>query len=71
VPAADFISVFRSDEAREATLDDFRLAQRFGVSGFPTLVLIRGRRAEALAVGYTRADELGRRLEAALSMPAA
>jgi putative protein-disulfide isomerase len=70
VDGGAFLAAFRSDEAKEATLDDFRLARRFGVNGFPTLVLLAGDRAMALAVGYTTADDLGRRLSAALAAAA-
>jgi putative protein-disulfide isomerase len=63
-----FLAAFRSDAAKEATLDDFRLTNRFGVNGFPTLVLLTANRAMALAVGYARAEDLGERLKAALAV---
>lgn len=56
VPAATFAEAFASDAMKEATRADFALAQRFGVKGFPMLVLVRGRAAYAVAQGYAKAD---------------
>ncbi|MGL5115982.1 MAG: DsbA family protein [Beijerinckiaceae bacterium] len=56
IAAADFLEAFASDEMKEATKADFALAKRFGVQGFPMLVLLKGRAAYAVAQGYAKAD---------------
>lgn len=59
VEAAEFTDLFLSAEAREATLQDFRIARNLGVTGFPTLVAIDhgaepggGNQYAYLSVGY-------------------
>ncbi len=42
VDVQKFSELMGSDEMRDATIEDFRLAQRLGVSGFPTLLLRDG-----------------------------
>jgi putative protein-disulfide isomerase len=37
----EFLEAFASEAMREATLNDFRVAQKFGIDGFPTLILHR------------------------------
>lgn len=39
VAEADFLTAFRSDAMREATLGDFKVAQNLGIDGFPTLLI--------------------------------
>ncbi len=69
VAEATFHTWFESDGAREATLADFERARRFGVDGFPTLVLLAGGRAYGVAIGYAKAqtvlDNIDRALAAA------
>ncbi|MFZ1415356.1 MAG: DsbA family protein [Defluviicoccus sp.] len=48
----DFEAVFGAEEAREATLADFRLAKRLGIGGFPTVVLVEDNRAAVLSAGW-------------------
>lgn len=71
IARADFLAAFLSEAMRAATLDDFRVAQRFGIDGFPTLVLHRKDNAGEdefilIGKGYERADPVLARLEAAL-----
>jgi putative protein-disulfide isomerase len=67
VPAADFTDAFASEDMKEATRGDFALAQRFGVRGFPMLVLLRGRAAYAVAQGYAKADAVVANIRRALA----
>ena len=48
----DFAVVFAAEQVREATLADFRLAQRLGITGFPTVVLVEDNRAAVLTSGW-------------------
>jgi putative protein-disulfide isomerase len=52
VSRADFAAVFEAAEVREATLADFRLAKRLGITGFPTVVLVEDNRAAVLTAGW-------------------
>lgn len=68
---AAFTAAFESEAMRQATLADFQVAQRFGIDGFPTLVLHRHDaegKDEFLLVGkgYSKAQILIERLNAAL-----
>lgn len=70
-----FREVFRSDAIREATLSDFRVAQNFNITGFPTLVVHRtdGKNPNALMLvgqGYAPLAEMVERIEAALTADA-
>lgn len=74
-----FIEAFESDAMRQETLADFQVAQKFGIDGFPTLVLHRksavGENAGAtgddelilIGKGYSKASILIERLNAALA----
>ncbi len=42
--------------------EDFELAARLGVSGFPTLIAVRGSEMYAIARGHASADEVEQRL---------
>lgn len=53
-----FYKNFKSDAAKEATYDEFRLAKQLGVKGFPTVILQRGDKFYLVANGYRKADEL-------------
>lgn len=72
IDRAAFLSAFAGEAMREATLDDFRVAQRFGIDGFPTLVLHRKDAAGAdefvlIGKGYEPAQAVLARLESALA----
>ncbi len=69
VNEADFLAAFESKEMKNATLGDFQVAQQFGISGFPTLVLHRTGEAGKdefvlIAQGYSKAETVIERLEA-------
>ena len=72
VDPAEFTTAFLSDAMKKATLEDFALAQRFQVNGFPTLVLLKDRGAYQITVGYQKAEAVIESLERALThMPGA
>ncbi len=60
----NFLRDFDSDAMRQGTRDDFTLAQRWGIRGFPALLAVQGGQAEMLANGFTEADVLIERLAA-------
>lgn len=67
-----FLEAFGSEPIRQATLADFQVAQKFGIDGFPTLVLHRkGSTGEDELVlvgkGYSKAQILIERLNKALT----
>jgi putative protein-disulfide isomerase len=71
VPQETFLEAFRSEKIREATMSDFRVAQKFGITGFPTLVLHRldGQNPQAMLLvgqGYAPIEDMIERIEAAL-----
>lgn len=47
-----FLTAWNSDVAIKATSDDFLLAHKWGVTGFPTLVLERGDQLDMVTSGY-------------------
>jgi len=67
VDPAEFTTAFLSDAMKKATLEDFALAQRFQVNGFPTLVLLKDRGAYQITVGYQKAEAVIESLERALA----
>ena len=67
VDEADFLAAFSSKEMREATLNDFAMAQKFGVQGFPTLILERNGEFSLIARGFTGADHVIGAVEQALA----
>lgn len=67
----DFLSVFDSDAARQATREDFAQVQRWGISGFPTLLVLAQGQVHLLSNGYTEAQMLADRLAPFISPPPA
>ncbi len=67
VSEESFTEHFESDEIKQATLQDFALAQRFQVNGFPTLVLLKGRAGYQITAGYQKADAVIASIERALA----
>ena len=62
-----FLKVFLSDEAKEVTLQEFQRCRRWGVRGFPNIILDVNGSVTQLASGYTTSAELIAKLESALS----
>ncbi|MBA3517341.1 MAG: DsbA family protein [Rhizobiales bacterium] len=56
----EFLDAFRTEQAKQETWADFAIAQRAGITGFPTLLAGAGDRAEYAIVtqGYQPADRL-------------
>ncbi|MEO7338343.1 MAG: DsbA family protein [Caldimonas sp.] len=64
LPRADFARAFASQEMRDATLQDFRQSQSWGVRGFPTLVAEHGDHLHLVGSGFMPIDALRERLAA-------
>ncbi len=65
---ADFLQKMDDPAYRALAEDDFRLSQRFGVTGFPTLIYEDGAgRFYALARGYVSLDQLVRQYQSVLA----
>jgi len=58
LPAGPFLETFRSAAAKAATRQDFMLAQRVGVTGFPTLCLQQDEQLLLLTSGFARAEQI-------------
>jgi putative protein-disulfide isomerase len=67
VDPAEFTEAFESDAMKQATLQDFALAQRFQVTGYPTLVLLKERGAYQVGHGYAKAEVVIANIERALA----
>jgi len=71
VDAAQFQRAWASKEMIEATQADFTLTRNWGVEGFPTLVLERGRELDLVISGFAAMPVLVERLEALVDQQAA
>jgi putative protein-disulfide isomerase len=58
----EFLGALESVEMREATRNDFSMAQSLGVSGFPTLAAARGPQLYLVTSGYVTDDVLAQRV---------
>jgi putative protein-disulfide isomerase len=67
--AAAFEAVLTSEETIMATHDDFALTQKWGVNGFPTLVLERDGRLDLIASGYVEMPLLVEHMQAIIDTP--
>lgn len=72
IVADEFLAHFNGETMKQATLADFEVARRFGIDGFPALILHRmdGKNPNAMMMvgkGYTPAEDLIERIEAALA----
>lgn len=61
-----FAAAWASDAMKEATRNDFVLAQDWGIRGFPTLLMVHGERPHLVAPGYMKAAHLIERTSAIL-----
>ena len=55
---AEFSERFASEEARQATYAEFNMVREWGVSGFPTVVLRKGRELHLITTGYATGKTL-------------
>jgi len=58
VDEATFLATWNSDIAVKATNDDFLLADKWDLKGFPTLVLERGKELDLVTAGYVAMPRL-------------
>lgn len=70
IAQTDFLAVWSSEEAITATNNDFLQIQRWGVTGFPTLVLEHGGELHLVTSGFVRTEDLIERLQALVDQPA-
>ncbi|HJV86162.1 MAG TPA: DsbA family protein [Noviherbaspirillum sp.] len=56
--AATFLTVWNSDAAITATRDDFLQAERWGITGFPTLVLEHNGKLDLVTSGFVQMPKL-------------
>jgi len=62
--AEDFLAVWHAETTVAATRGDFEQSKRWGVSGFPTLVLEREGRLDLVTAGYVPMPTLVERMQA-------
>jgi putative protein-disulfide isomerase len=62
--ASTFLATWASEEAIRATNEDFLQVQRWGISGFPTLILERDGQLDLVSSGYVPTPALVELLEA-------
>ena len=70
IDEAGFLETFESDEAKAATQADFAQTQRWGVHGFPTLVLEHAGELHLITFGFVRTEVLVDRLQAVIDRTA-
>lgn len=63
IDVEQFKAEFESSAMKQAVRADFELAAKMGVRGFPSMVLKRGDQYYLLANGYTKADDLIKRIQ--------
>ncbi|MGB6055626.1 MAG: hypothetical protein WBG17_10340, partial [Burkholderiaceae bacterium] len=59
---AAFYALWADEATAAATRDEFIQTQRWGITGFPTLVLEHDGKLELVVAGFARADVLAERL---------
>lgn len=64
IEAADFRKKWEDEKAIAETGADFVQVQRWGISGFPSLILEQGSRLDLVASGYVRTEVLVERMQA-------
>ncbi len=58
VDGQDFLTAFNSQEMRQTTLNDFAMARKFDVQGFPTLILEKDGQFTVIARGFAGVDHV-------------
>ncbi|HCE09468.1 MAG TPA: DsbA family protein [Oxalobacteraceae bacterium] len=69
IDAETFGAKWAAAESVAATHDDFIQTQRWGVTGFPTLVLDRNGRLDLITAGFVRTEALVARMQAVIDEP--
>lgn len=69
IDAETFEAKWAAAESIAATHDDFIQTQRWGVTGFPTLVLERNGKLDLITSGFVRTEALVERAQAVLDQP--
>ncbi|HEY8710491.1 MAG TPA: DsbA family protein, partial [Burkholderiaceae bacterium] len=64
LPRTEFGHAFASQEMRDATMQDFRQSQAWGIRGFPTLVAEHGEHLHLVGSGYMPIATLREKLAA-------
>ena len=64
IDAAGFEANWASDAAIAATIADFEQTKRWGISGFPTLVLEQGGKLDLVTSGYRKTEALVEQMQA-------
>lgn len=58
-----FMATVQTQETVDATLDDFDISSRVGITGFPTVLYIRDQKPHVLAQGYLPLNDIIERIE--------
>ena len=64
---ADFKEAFNSETIKSLTIDDFMIAQQWGIRGFPALIAVVNGQAQLVANGYMEADTMLERIQQVFS----
>ncbi|MDQ7970829.1 MAG: DsbA family protein [Oxalicibacterium faecigallinarum] len=71
IDQGEFLKTWASEEARSVTREDFEQAKRWGVTGFPTLILEHRGELHLVTAGFTRTEDLIQRLQAIIDQSSA
>ncbi len=63
VSESQFIQIFESDTAKQQTLNNFRRAAQWGISGFPTLIIESGSDYHLITMGFRPIEALRPQLD--------
>ncbi len=63
---ARFLADMKSKAVEDSTNADFYLSERFGVQGFPAVLVLKGGKMYSIAEGYAPYEEVSRKLDKAL-----
>ena len=58
VSFSDFVQQFESKEARAATMEEFQLNRSWGVSGYPTMILLNKDKLHLIANGFADFEQM-------------
>lgn len=63
----DFLARFESDEVKQETMAEFQLNRRWGVKGYPTILLLNDDQLYMIAHGYAEFEEMKGRIDQVLN----